>query len=479
MSFKKRRTIKSRWLNNILAVTVAILLILATVIIYSVYSRYINTAELTIRARISRTVDSYFSNYNNGDDEMFVIGANHYVENFPYKDIMEIWILDSNAKVVASSNGFGSISTTNLNDYYDALKSYDNTAVGEHKTAQGEKILALSYILRDQSGKNYGALRCLVSLDDAYNQFYRVAVFVTLLFVLIILLITTLGGYFVSSIVHPVEEINRITKEIAKGDFSVRIENNSDDEIGELSDSINLMAKQLSEIDKIKNEFISTVSHEIRTPLTAIKGWSETLKNVGGGNELTDKGLDIIINETGRLSDMVEELLDFSRIQSGNMKIIKDEFDISAVVEEVCIIYQQKAQSEDKTLVADFAQNDNYKIFGDEDKLRQVIINIIDNALKYTPEKGNIQITLERNSKYVIISVCDNGYGISKSDLPHVKEKFYKANNTVRGTGIGLAVADEIVKKHGGELIISSEEGKGTIVEIVLPIFDTEDNNGK
>jgi len=471
---KRKKSIKSRWIKSILTVTVTVLLALAAIIIYSVYNRYITAAEMTIRARISPTVDNFFSAYATDDDDFFALGGNEFVENFAYKDKIELWVLNKNGKIIVSSNAFGASSTVGFQDYYDALVSYDHTGISRSQTNNGEKVLALSYILRDPSGENYGALRYLVSLDDAYDQFIDITFIIILSFTLIIVLITLLGRYFVSSIVRPVEKINNITKEIAKGDFTVRIESNSDDEIGELSDSINEMANRLNEIDRMKNEFISTVSHEIRTPLTAIKGWGETLKSIGNDPEISNKGLDIIISETSRLSDMVEELLDFSRIQNGNMKFIYNKFDIVNLIEDVCLSYLQRAESENKNLYFDVRENTHIMVEADESKLKQVIINLIDNAVKYTESGDEIKVSLERAQKYVTIYIEDNGRGISAKDLPHIKEKFYKADYTVRGTGIGLAVADEIIRNHGGVLNISSNEGEGTLIQITLPVYSTE-----
>lgn len=475
MKARKRSTIKNRWIQNILMVTVIILFILAGTILYSVYTRYVSSAELIIRARISSTIDNFFSNYTTGDENSFAIGANEFVKNFAYKDIMEALVLDKNGNTIVSSNAFGASSTVSNEDYREALSSENKIGVNIDRTLTDEKVMVVSYALVNTQGESYGAVRYIVSLDDAMAQFRIITVIVILFFGLVVILITLLGRYFVSSIVQPVEKINQITKVIAKGDFSVRIENDSDDEIGELSESINEMAGKLNEIDKMKNEFISTVSHEIRTPLTAIKGWGETLKNINNDPKLTDKGLDIIISETTRLSVMVEELLDFSRMQNDDLKINFSIFSLNEVIYDVFVSYSQRAKKENKTFLSEAADVQDIYIKGDESKIRQVLINIIDNALKYTEERALIKIGLERNQKYVTIYLTDNGKGISKKDLPYVKDKFYKADNTVRGTGIGLAVADEIIKKHGGTLNIKSEIGKGTTVEAVLPIYTPEE----
>ena len=470
-------SIKGRWIKHILVVIIAILFVFSCIIIYSASSRYFNSAELTIRARNSKSVDTFFSAYNNGDSDSFTLGAYKFVENFLYADIMEVWVIDKNGKMIVSSSGFNVSSSSQWEDYEIALKSSDNIGVKRLRLDSGEPVTAMTYILRDDAGKSYGAVRYLISMAEMYDQLFIIILIVLIAFVLIVVLITVSGLYFVSSIVNPVTEICKTTGEIAKGDFSARIETEyADDEIGELCSSINNMAVQLSEIDKMKNDFISTVSHEIRTPLTAIKGWGETLKNVGYEKSILDKGLDIIVDETTRLSVMVEELLDFSRMQSSGMKIISCRFNISELLVKSFNFLKKKADEEGVSLEYKAGNSDDIYIIGDPDKLRQVIINVIDNAIKYSGQGGKVEIKVEIIGKYVKILVRDNGCGISEKDLPHIKEKFYKANNTVRGTGIGLAVADEIIKKHSGEININSAPGIGTDVEIVLPLDIKEES---
>ena len=469
-------TVKGRWIKNVLLVFTAVMFLFSCIIIYSSCTRYFNSAELAMRARNSKSVDTFFSQYNNGNPETFAIGAHEFVENFQYRDIMEVWVLDKNGKLLVSSSGFSELSYSNREDYNIALESEDNTGVKRMKLSSGEPVMAMTYILRDSAGNNYGALRYLVSMQDMYNQLFMIIVIVIAAFFLVVALMAISGMYFVSSIVNPVSDICRTTAEIAKGDFSSRIDyDNYHDEIGELCMSINNMAQQLSEIDKMKNDFISTVSHEIRTPMTAIKGWGETLKNIGDNPAILNKGLDIIVDETERLSVMVEELLDFSRMQNGKIRLVSEEIDLLYILENVYDIYKQKAVNENINLSLSLDGNTDIRIIGDKGRIRQVMINILDNAIKYTPEGGNISITVARIQKYVKIIVCDSGIGISQKDLPHIKEKFYKADNNVRGTGIGLALADEIIKMHSGEINISSEVSKGTTVEIILPVVLKED----
>ncbi len=461
-------SIKNRWMKNILFTVIAILFVFSCLIIFSVSTRYYNSAELAIRARNSKSVDTFFSSYNRGD-EAFTQGAFEFIEGFAFRDIMEVWVLNRNGEPIVSSSGFEIAPGENMPDYNIALTSEDNIGVKRVRLLSGEPVTALTYILRDDNGDVYGALRYMISMREMDDQLYFIAMIVMIVFVLIVVLITMSGMYFVSSIVDPMDKIRITTAEIAKGNFSVRIEHDcSDDEIGELCESINEMALQLSEIDKMKNDFISTVSHEIRTPLTAIKGWGETLKRVSDDPAILARGLDIITAETTRLSSMVEELLDYSRIQNGSMRLIKEKLDICSLTQEVCSFYRQRAE-ERKISLNIVCSDESVFIIGDTDKLRQVLINVLDNAIKYTPDEGKIEITVEKTKKNVKISFTDNGCGISQKDLRHIKDKFYIANTTIRGTGIGLAVADEIVALHSGEINIYSKLSEGTRVEIILP----------
>ena len=473
----KSGSIKNRRIKHIFIVTLVSLLTVLAILLVSAKMRYDNVAEFALRARVSKSINTFFDYYNNGTDVTFAKGAADYIDSFQHKDTMEVWVLDKNGKVLITSSGFSVTSSGEYDDYIEALHSSDNTSVKKLITDSGEPITAMSYILRDKNGENYGAVRYLISMKDMYLQLIVLSLFLILLFLFIIFLLSASGMYFVSTIVDPVQKINKTTSEIAKGNFDVRVQNDYyADEIGALCDSINNMAKQLSEIDKMKNEFISTISHEIRTPLTAIRGWGETLKTTSNGDEITSKGIDIILEETIRLSSMVEELLDFSRIQNDNIRLITRDVNLRDILGQVYLIYKNKADAENKSLCFDDSNSDVILNI-DSDRIRQVFINILDNALKYTSSGGEIKIFVERNEKCVTIGIIDNGCGIRESDLIHVKEKFFKANNTVKGTGIGLAVSDEIIRRHGGEINIKSEFEKGTLVEVVLPLREKGDRN--
>ena len=188
---------------------------------------------------------------------------------------------------------------------------------------------------------------------------------------------------------------------------------------------------------------------------------------------MMQKGLHIIVGETERLSEMVEELLDFSRMQSGHFSLQMATMDILAELGDAVLIYMKRAKKDNIRVTYDEPEMLPF-VYGDKNRIRQVFINIIDNAIKYSDEGGLVEITAESadNDRAVRITVRDHGCGIKKSDLDKVKIKFYKPNHTRRGSGIGLAVADEIVGMHNGTLEIDSEENVGTTVTITLPAKD-------
>ena len=234
------------------------------------------------------------------------------------------------------------------------------------------------------------------------------------------------------------------------------------------------MLNEVSATDKIKNDFISTVSHELRTPLTAIKGWGEMLRELGPDDiELTKRGTDIIISESERLSQLVEELLNFSRLQNGTLSLRLEKIDVLAELDETIFVFKERSKRDGIELTYS-APDLPAPMMADPNRIKQVFVNVLDNAFKYTEQGGMVSVEAFIDGDRLIIQVLDTGCGIAQEDLPNVKMKFYKANIQVRGSGIGLAVVDELVKMHNGILDIQSKLGIGTTVTIILPIEEVK-----
>lgn len=464
-----KKGIVTRWAVNIIGVVFLVLMTLVLTLSLLVQGYVYNGIQSTMNAS-SLQLMNYFADYRSRSASDFLSTARNYVEAFPNKEIMEVMVINSKGSVITTSTGFAPNNTESMPDYESALKSKDDHGLWTGKLSTGEKVMAVTRLLYNKEGSLLGGIRYIASLEKADEQVSMIIWLLICASFLIFALIAFSGLYFVSSIVRPVKQISITARQIAQGDFDARVEKLKEDELGQLCDTINEMAMELSTSEKMKNDFISSISHELRTPLTAIKGWAETMQDSGMDDKTYDKGLAVISREAGRLSGMVEELLDFSRMQSGRMTLILGKIDILAEVAEAVYMFTEKAGSEGKYLL--YSEPEMISpVMGDVDRLRQVFINIIDNALKYTSKGGTVEVSVNEGDGVVHIVVSDNGCGISQEHLPRVKEKFYKANNTVRGSGIGLALANEIVEMHKGTLEIESHENVGTAVTITLPLI--------
>ena len=443
--------ITRRWLFNVLGIVVLVLVVLIVSLSFAVQNYTYNGILQALNAN-SRELTNVFIDYKNKTSSDFTSFAYTYVENFTSKESMELMVINSDGKIVLTSTGFTPDQNQPMNDYYAALQDAEGYGSWKGKLSSGERVMAVTD-----------------------RQILAIVATLTGIGVLIILFVCISSTYFVKSILNPVREINSTAKRIAQGDFDARIQKKHNDEIGELCDTINEMAVELGNSQQMKNDFISSVSHELRTPLTAIKGWAETMQSGEIDRGTFDKGMGVIIRESERLSGIVEELLDFSRMQSGRMTLMMDRIDILAELGEAVYMFSDRAKAEHKFLLYEEPAMLS-PVLGDINRLRQVFVNIIDNALKYTDEQGTVSVSACEEDGFIKVQIVDTGCGIPIEHLPNIKKKFYKANHVVRGSGIGLALADEIITLHNGTLEVESQENLGTAVTIRIPAMQQFDN---
>ena len=476
--------ITKRWLINNLSVIIAIVLLLVVSLIFAV-SYVFNTSANQVISSACHELSSVFPEYKTETSNSFISTSRNYVENFAYKEKMEIMVINSNGRVMMTSTGFNPDESQAMPDFEEALTSADGLGNWTGHLDSRENVIAQTHIITNKDGTCVGAVRYVSSLESINQNILTISIIIALAGLLIITLVVISGSYFIRSIVTPVRELSNMAKNIAQGNFSVTVDKKYDDEIGELCDAVKEMSADLEAADQMKNDFISRVSHELRTPLTAIKGWAETMQLNAEGKidrRTFEKGMGVIVKESARLTSIVEELLDFSRLQSGRMVLMNEKLDILAELDETVYMLKERALSEGKHLLYDEPEVVYPPVYGDRNRLKQVFLNVIDNALKYTPQSGVVAIQViydvDKDPDTIKVIVTDTGCGIAAEDLPKVKDKFYKANQKVNGSGIGLAVADEIMTLHSGSLTIESSEGVGTTVTISFPIYkDTDKNN--
>lgn len=456
--------IKKRWFLNYMVVILVIAIFLEGIFIFGIKNVFYKNINNHLQNEAKITLDFYKKYY---DTNLYNINemAKVFINKSSDKNF-ELQVINLEGKILATNNKFN-------NKKYDEVPQklyYQNSfkRVVNNKVTD-EKIMEFYIPIKDNNQKSIGYLKYLTSLSLVDEQINKYIIYSVLILIILMLILSILSLFFTQTIINPIEKIISATKKLADGNYNTRIDQSFDDEFKVLANSINQMAKKIQESEKSKNEFISSITHEIRTPLTSIKGWSETLKTSEKiEDEEVNIGLDIITKETERLSLMVEELLEFSKIEAGNLILEKEKFDFIRLIEEILQIYQGKFSK--KNIESKFDYKKKPIIFkGDSNRLKQVIINIVENAYKFSDYNSKIEITLKEETEKIVIEIKDFGKGISKKDLDKVKEKFFKGKSKKSGSGLGLAIASQIIELHNGKLSIDSKLNKGTTVKIIIP----------
>ncbi|MBU5483351.1 HAMP domain-containing histidine kinase [Clostridium sp. MSJ-11] len=465
-----KRSIKKRLFRSFMIIIVITVMAIETVLMNFVKMYYYSNVEEVLSNQIKISSDFYSRYFSNSSLEENIM---ENVDVFWKQTNAQVQIINLKGNVLMDSIGTSPKELIDSPDVKKALKGELGKWIGmvEYDNA---KVMAISYPLKSQ-GKIVGVLRYISTLRDVDKAIMSISTLFLLIGFIVIILVGIISIFLSNSIVDPLKKLTKTAEKMANGDLEIRNEKEMDDEIGKLSDTLNYMAEELLKKEKLKNDFISSVSHELRTPLTAIKGWAITLNTEEFPPEdLIRDGLTIIEKESDRLSLMVEELLDFSKLISGKVSIKKEKTNIGEIIEyiEKYIGPRSKREKIDFTI--------NYEdelpvLFMDKNRIKQVLINLLDNAFKFMKDDVNnkkISLSIYKEKEYAIIKVEDNGCGIEKEELPKVKEKFYKGKSSKSQNGIGLSICDEIVKMHGGELIIESEINVGTSIYVKLPLFD-------
>lgn len=462
-----QKSISRKLIGNNMLISVLVLVILETSFIIAVSQYYLGGIENTLLNNATQSANFYSRSAPAGSA---ADKANFIFENIDERENALVELLDLQGNVVIDNTGANVTETVDSYDYYQALHGHIKSWRGRNES--GESIISVSAPIYDDK-EIVAVLRYVSSLKSAHKIIFTYFAFAVLIGLILIALAFALAIVTSKRIVIPIKELIRVTEEITMGNFKVTAVKYTDDEIGQLADAVNIMSKEIAKSDQEKNDFISSISHELRTPLTSIKGWGETLQDGGTEDEeLLNEGLKIICHETDRLIILVNDLLDFSRLQSNRLEMHMQEMVLDDLLEEVYKQFSQRAKKEKINLQLRL-EDDGMLILGDYNRLKQVFINIVDNAMKFTEGAKNAKIELQSytDEDKIYVSITDNGSGISPEDLSKVKEKFYKGTSKKSGTGLGLSIATEIVHLHQGQLWIESVYGEGAQITIMLPLM--------
>lgn len=462
------RGLRQRWMFS--AVLPILLLLVLAVALFSVgvQEYYYNAMRSGLESR-ARIAAETFTGYGVKSYSEYYRLASYSAETFEEKDTIELQFINTNGRVQVSSYGLTAGTLPGTSDVDNAIGGKMASFQGRDPQT-GENILTVSYPLFFNS-RVVGVLRYVTSLREAQHRVLVESLLASAAALVCMALIAASNAIFINNVVQPVAVVSDAARRISGGSYGIMIENHYRDELGELVDNINDMSLKISQAEKIQQEFISSVSHELRTPLTAISGWAETLSADPGANiDQTKRGLGIILKESRRLTTMVEELLEFTKMQDGRFTLRVESVDLASELEDAVYTYFELFRQEGIEVSYKGPDEDVPPIVADSERMKQVFCNVLDNAAKHGGAGKRIDVSAACEDGKFVIRVRDYGPGIPEEELPFVKQKFYKGSSKARGSGIGLAVCDEIVRLHGGTFDIANAEGGGAVVTISLPM---------
>lgn len=465
---KQTKSIRARWIGNTIS-TFCVLGFLCVLLITGTFGAYYYSSMRSDLFAKAMQTSQFFANYIGQNYDDYYQSCVTYSQNFDMSNRLELQFINADGLLVASSYGHLAGRSPATSEIADAMTSRSIKTFTGRDPLTGEQIIAVSGPMIYSNGEVVGVLRYVTSTRLVNRQILLIGLISLAAFGVLLAVLLLTSGYFIRSILLPVDEITEKAKKIANGSYGVQIQKKYNDEIGVLADTINEMSVKINQNEKMQTDFISSLSHELRTPLTAINGWSETLLDSDDLDQETRRGVKIISREAKRLTEMVVDLLDFTKLQDERLKLNVELADIRSEFEDTVFMYGSRLAQDGIVLEYLDNEQDIPMIPCDHARLRQVFLNILNNAAKHGGDGKRIDASMTYENEDVVVRIRDYGHGIPADELPLVKNKFYKGSSKVRGTGIGLAISDEIVQMHGGTLELSNAHGGGTLVTIRLP----------
>ena len=430
--------LKKRWLISSLGPIFVVALLVAGTFCVVMVNYYYNMMLDGLKTRATHASDYFTSNTMNSYGEFYRY-ATLFTAEFAERDRMELQFIGSSGEIIVSSYGL----TAGMNPGTPDIKAvFQTNEIEPYRGIDpntGEHIMSVCAPL-ELDGQVVGAMRYVTSMTAVQRSLLLNAGVAAGLLMMIIAMVYVSNMVFINNVVEPVAEVTETAKRIAAGSYGTQMENHYRDEIGQLIDA----------------------------PLTAINGWGETLLEDTDRQQL-ERGVETILKESRRLTNMVEELLDFSKMEDGHFTLRIEETDVQAEFEDTIYTYTELFRQEQIELRYDSWDEITPVIPADPERLKQVFCNVLDNAAKHGGAGKRIDAAVTHTEDSIVITVRDYGPGVPEAELPFVKQKFYKGSSKARGSGIGLAVCEEIIRLHEGSFEIDNAEGGGCVVTITLP----------
>lgn len=382
-----------------------------------------------------------------------------------------VWFVDQNGNFIDYVSVFGQQTPDSIPDFDPLENGSDQYQIGNYHNLLSEDVISVIVpVTHNFSTKGYLLLHRPLSDIESEKSRLLFNVHITFAIIYVFSFLILLGIHLFIYI--PLTEITEAAKQYALGNLDYEIPVNSNDEIGFLSVSLNYMSRQLKDMEDYQKKFIGNVSHDFRSPLTSIKGYVEAMADGIIPPEMQGKYLKIILFETERLTDLTRDLLTLNEFDTKELLLNKSSFDIHEVIKNTAESFEGRCTSKNLSIKLLFVSK-TLSVYADRSKIQQVLYNLIDNALKFSPEDSTVVVETTERAGKVFISVKDQGIGIPKSSLGKIWERFYKTDQSrgkdKKGTGLGLAIVKEIMQAHNENINVISTEGVGTEFTFSLP----------
>ena len=471
---KKDSIVRKQMLLYMTTIGILILLLCgALAVIYT--NHYMGEKKEELIGQGEKIATAYSKAYRTGN-----LGDLSYelqiLENYMESGIV---LVNKNGTVVLTSPGFDGVLIGDNMVYDDLTQKVLRGEIVTHQMKKGDvfdtPMLVVGYPVSEGYLAGIFMCRPLPEIEASLMEMYQMSV-ISLFFVSLLGLIVSF--LTAKHVALPLVMMNRAAKVIANGDFEQRVEIKSNDEVGELAQSFNHMAESLQAHEKVQKDFIANISHDLRSPLTSMNGFLTAMLDGTIPAEMQEKYLRIVLEETKRLSRMTQGIVELSRAQSSAILLEESNFDINSLIRSNMDLLEPQLK-EKHAIIRAIYDEEKTMVRGDKDKISRVLQNLLNNAVKFSPENGVVEVeTTLLDKKKVLISIKDEGPGISQEDQKYVFDRFFKSDMTRNedkvGSGIGLAIAKEFMLAHGENITVKSEEGKGATFAFSLKLAEKE-----
>ncbi len=471
---KKDSIVRKQMLLYMTTIGILILLLCgALAVIYT--NHYMGEKKEELIGQGEKIATAYSKAYRTGN-----LGDLSYelqiLENYMESGIV---LVNKNGTVVLTSPGFDGVLIGDNMVYDDLTQKVLRGEIVTHQMKKGDvfdtPMLVVGYPVSEGYLAGIFMCRPLPEIEASLMEMYQMSV-ISLFFVSLLGLIVSF--LTAKHVALPLVMMNRAAKVIANGDFEQRVEIKSNDEVGELAQSFNHMAESLQAHEKVQKDFIANISHDLRSPLTSMNGFLTAMLDGTIPAEMQEKYLRIVLEETKRLSRMTQGIVELSRAQSSAILLEESNFDINSLIRSNIDLLEPQLK-EKHAIIRAIYDEEKTMVRGDKDKISRVLQNLLNNAVKFSPENGVVEVeTTLLDKKKVLISIKDEGPGISQEDQKYVFDRFFKSDMTRNedkvGSGIGLAIAKEFMLAHGENITVKSEEGKGATFAFSLKLAEKE-----